>query len=368
MTPRLILRTHYQVEEPAYVELLVKRCTSPVKSSYGEVVARKLAQEVRGRCARDFNEAAGAYGVDLGRALGVLTSNLTWTERGHLVDLLAEVEGVAGDPFALTPAERLLHFKLFFEADGAALLAIARYLAAHGSLSHADAVNKPIVENLFEEILGAYLTTTKQTEDRLALRKEIEKVRRGYKEKTRQHKIHLHMQTMHRLGIIQRIDSKDGINYCATSCEAGLTAVQRFVREVPDYVILEQKVVRNEWLSVALAVLNVAFRPADLGEESIRAFVLAAAAGVYRAVTGSGVTLCPMHTLISAVQVTALVKGQWSVGYEDLMQTLEFEQRRSPRDFRFHVDRRGRPAFVKVSDAWLTEHKGIGAGHLAGPA
>src|SRR5437016_4623823 len=98
MTPRFVFRTHYQVSEPAYMEFLVKLCTSPVQSSYREVVAQKLADEIERRCKAKadkedgiagFNENAGEYAIDLARGLDLITQNHTWTDRGHLVHLIA---------------------------------------------------------------------------------------------------------------------------------------------------------------------------------------------------------------------------------------------------------------------------------------
>ena len=49
MIPRIVSRTHYQAHEPAYLTLLCKLCVSPVRSSYREQVADRLALEVRSR-------------------------------------------------------------------------------------------------------------------------------------------------------------------------------------------------------------------------------------------------------------------------------------------------------------------------------
>ena len=68
MQPRLIFGTHYQVDEPAYMEILIKGCTSAIRSSYKEVVTRKLTQEIKSR-EKKFNAAAGGYAVDLAKEL-----------------------------------------------------------------------------------------------------------------------------------------------------------------------------------------------------------------------------------------------------------------------------------------------------------
>src|SRR5437879_5598042 len=111
MDPRLLYRTHYQVDEPAIIELLIKSCTSAVRSGYDEAIAEKLAKEIRKR-KKLFNVAAAAYALDLARGLGTVNEQNVWSDKGHLVNLLAEVsQGPWDQQLELTPMERLLHFR-----------------------------------------------------------------------------------------------------------------------------------------------------------------------------------------------------------------------------------------------------------------
>ena len=88
MTPRLLTRTHYQVDEPAYLRVLILRCTSPIRSEYRERVAERLVDKVRelGK----MNVAAAHYAIDLARATGLINANNVWTERGQLLNLINE--------------------------------------------------------------------------------------------------------------------------------------------------------------------------------------------------------------------------------------------------------------------------------------
>src|SRR6266480_4040310 len=126
MQPRLISRTHYQVDEPAILKLLVQKCSSAVRSEYAERSALCLANEMK-RSGREFNPAAGSYAIDLGRQLGLVNDNLVWAELGQVLHLVSE-DSAAQWVAELSLPERLLFFRLFLEADGAALLFIARTL------------------------------------------------------------------------------------------------------------------------------------------------------------------------------------------------------------------------------------------------
>ncbi len=86
MQPRVIFYTHYQVDEPAYMELLVHLCTSGVQGRYDEDVSKRLARELRSRD-KKFNEAAGKYAVGLARSLDLVTQNINMTDQGFLIYL-----------------------------------------------------------------------------------------------------------------------------------------------------------------------------------------------------------------------------------------------------------------------------------------
>jgi hypothetical protein len=354
--PRLLLRTHYQVEEPAYIEFLIMRCTSATEGAYAENIARRLSEQIRSRCRIRFNVAAGRYAVDLARALGLLTPTNTWTPRGHLVNLISTVDG--GEPeeqLALNPAERLLHFLLFLEHDGAAIVLIARYLLACGVLSHAEAVRTPFIEQMFDEILSAYLAMTSDTVERLGIRKQIERLRQnGYAEKTRQHKLHIHMQVLYRLGLVDRVDSADGILYrLSDSADRGEGGLEVLLSEIPDVATLETRIRAQEWPTVASRVFGIQnAAPVEAGDAELDSLIPQLAA-LYQRVMAQGTPLCPLSSIIEGVQILALIERLWLVQYDDLLELIRKEQKEAPREIRFHVDRRGMPAYVRFSEAWL---------------
>src|SRR5215217_1400096 len=126
MTPRLLTRTHYQINEPAYLCLLVLQCTSPTRSEYRERVAEKLVEEMR-KADRRVNVDAAKYAVDLGRAIGLLNANNVWTDRGHLLSLLNDSKEFARG-MELSLRERLFFFRILLDTDGAAIAYFLREL------------------------------------------------------------------------------------------------------------------------------------------------------------------------------------------------------------------------------------------------
>lgn len=362
MEPRLVFRTHYQVEEPAYMEFLVRCCTSPIKSAYPERVAARLKQHIETRCRTRFNIAASRYAIDLARALGLVTPNNTWTDKGHLVSLIAQVNG--GEPeeqLSLNVAEKLLHFRLFLEADGAAFIYIARFLGEHGELAHSEAISSSFVEDMFIHIFSTYLSVTSNPAQRVALRTRIDELQsRGYGGrtglgKTRQHKLRIHMQTLYRLGLLERLDGTGGIVYRLPDRSSQSTrGLESLLCELPDILAMEERIASREWPEIGAKILGIPYTFSAQLDEVREKCILAALIHSYQQVMSLGTPICSLSAVIESAQITGLTERGWLVHYTQIIDLLREEQKKNPRDIQFHVDRRGRPAFIELSAKWMT--------------
>lgn len=349
MNPRIVYRTHYQVDEPAIVELLIKRCTSPVSSAYDETIAEKLAKEVRLR-KKPFNVAAAAYALDLARGLGVVNEQNVWSDKGHLINLLADVSERPWDQeVELTLRERFVHFRLFLEGDGAALVFIARYMLEHERMPNSDDDWNDIARSLFGQIYSEYLKLAATTADRVSLRGEAERIRaRGYAGKSGAHKMFVHLQTMHRLGLLDRTFSTTARQYSVSGDASGLRIL---VDEVPDLYELERIVKENRIMELAARVFQV--RDYSEGRTWTVDAVLELAVPVYKRVMETGVPLCPLATISEAIQISLLFQRSELLSHATLLDLLQRAQRERPADVRFHVDRRGVPAFLRLSSEFV---------------
>ena len=346
MRARVLYRTHYQVEEPAFMELLLKLCTSPVKAAYGDVVSQKLADEVTSRH-KQFNVAAAAYALDLAHGLGILNENNTWTHKGHLLALNAKIgdRGIEGE-FQLDAAERLTHFRLFLEADGASLRYIARIALAGKKIPEDHDWNR-FAREMFNDIYGAYLAVTSDIADRLAIRKELDRLKAPFAGKTGAHKSYIHLQAMFRMGLLQRTDHAPQREYeVAEGAGEGLNALLRLI---PTVSALEEIVEKGRWSAIAAEVFHV-----GRGPEIAPRALLHVVAQIYRRISETGVPLCSLSTLVDAVQIDLMTSGSRLLSKDEIVVTLTGLQKERPKDVRFHVDRRGRLAFVKMSEE-LTE-------------
>lgn len=351
MQPRILFRTHYQVDEPAHMEFLVKLCTSPVQSRYREVVAQRLAQEITKR-GKDFNRDAGAYAVDLGKDLGLLTQNNTWTEKGHLVGLIAEIEeGDWQKQLALTLSERLLHFRVFLEGDGAAFLYIAKRLM-HDNALPSDLTWNSFAKEMFIAVYSEYLNHATLTSDRVELRKIIERIKlNGYQGKSGNHKCFIHMQALNRFGLVERADPAEH-KYRLPQFSVGKpSGVEILIKEIPDVFALEKIVKGHRWIEVAAKIFQI---PSAASEDD-RA-ILSLMVQYYEQIVSCGTPQCPLSTLIEATQIELLAKRSQLLTHNVATKVIMAAQKQSPKDLRFHVDRHGKPAFMKLSDTFVARY------------
>ena len=350
MEPRVLFRTHYQVDEPALVETIVASCTSPVVSTYDETVARRLAQNVQAR-GRKFNVAAAGYAVDLARGLDLINSNNVWNENGHLLNLVANVgTGTWDDELPLTFCERLLHFRLFLEADGAALLFLSRILLAERELPFEGSDWNALARELFISTFSEYHSLSGSMTDRVSLRSEIDRLRtRGYAGKTGSHKMFIHLQTLYRLGLIERIAGSSERRYAIA--EEGEARLDRLICEIPSALALEEIVREHRYLEVAARVYGVDHKQPDLDSGDALRQLLPA----YRLVQETGIAICPIAPIIEATQILSLAETSLIVPYGEFLDLLKAEQRLRIRDIRFHQDRMGRAAFLRISDELLQD-------------
>lgn len=348
MRPRVLYRTHYQVDEPFLMEVLVARCTSPVRSEYTERVTAGLSSEVK-KHGKDFNVPAAGYAVDLARGLGIVTENNVWTERGQLVALCTRAGDASfEEECVLDASERLVHFRCFMEGDGAVLLHIAR-LAATTDEFPKDGNWNAFAQRMFTAIYADYLKACADIADRLAIRREVERLKsKPFKGNTGNHKCYVHLQTLFRLGLLDRRDVGGQRSYRVS--DVGRQSFEAVARHVPSIMALEALAEDGTWAEVAAAAFRLG-HGASLGEQEI----LDLAFDAYRRIVATGVPLCALATLMDAVQIQLMCSGAALITRPALMDILTRLQKLHPSDVRFHVDRRGRPAFIKLAPSVINK-------------
>lgn len=340
MRPRLIGRTHYQVDEPAFLRLLVLRYTVASKSDYSERVAERLAKALQ------FNVPAANYAVDLARALGLLNENMTWTARAQVLNAL-RINPT--DDRELSLPERIFFLLHFLDEDGAALQFFARLLLRIDSVPPSDRAWPAIANELVLSVYEEYLPLTGDTAERIALRHVIERRRKApYEGKSGPHQTFIHLQILQRAGLLLRDDTAETRTYRIEPGQ-GRRALASLLDGLPDVSALEDAVRARRTIETTAAMVEEqlpgkrAARVIISDEELFERLRI-----VYQAVTATGVNLCPIETIMETLQIRSLSQGEGLLGSDDLSQGLQRLRKAHPFDIRFHVDRAGRPAYLKI--------------------
>lgn len=338
---RLVRRTHYQVLEPALLRLLIQSFTSAVSSDFPDRVARRLAATKD-----DLNVVAANYVVDLAKALNLVNGNLVWTNLGHLLHVVASNAATATD-MQLTELERLVFFRLFLEFDGAAVLFFAKKIEKQDEIPGPGESWTEISQELFESTYEEYLQFVTDPEFRTRLRHLAERRRqRPFRGKSGPHQSWVHIHTLYRLQLVEKIEHGATRTYKARSvAHCGLRPTAKLIDVVPDLMALEKLVNARTCYELASEVLGM---NADSGQNPSDLEFAASVRSVYDRVMAAGVALCPIQTLAEVIQVQSVVERRQPLGMENILLRLKEIQRRAPDKMRFHVDRTGRPAFIKM--------------------
>lgn len=341
MPVRVLTRTHYQVDEPAFVRQLVLRCTSPTRSEYPERVAQRLDDHMKA-AGREFNLPAAKYCVDLAKGLGLLTDNNVWTDHAQTLHFLSAASISTGTAFELelSKPERIFFFRLFLEYDGAALLFFAHLLRRERTISQDWNV---LANEMMVFIYDAYLEVVTDIAERSRLRHSLEKrVKTPYGGKSGSHQCFVHLQSLMRMGLLERSSAKR--EYVAPAVEPSL---QGLLAKAPDVRSLDRAVTTGQWPEITAAVFG-ARGPSRVSD---RDTIMARCRAIYARVMSTGVTLCSLRTLTETIQTEDLAEGSTATETTDILNVLREAQAVDPKRVRFHVDRIGRPAFVTFDAA-----------------
>lgn len=337
MDERILTRTHYQADEPFYLALVVAS-GSPTSSVHRDSLASRVGADIRAR-GKEFNDDAARYLVDLARASDLLTASWVWTSKGHLLNLFTPSDGrPLSDLLPLNLKQKLLFLRLFLESDGAALLFIARKILKDRSFPVQDWNQH--AQQMFESTFSAYLSLADRVEERVRLRQKLAKlIGHPYSGRTGSHKMFVHLQVLARIGLIERIERTASRKYDINDQQAVL--LNRLIKKLPDISMLER--FEGDWATMAADILTIGKRRSVDPDSVFRRII-----NFYSKVESTGVAVCPLSTIIEATQIE-LISDSGRLEYGEALAVLEKTQKRMPRDIRFHVNRQGKPAFVRIS-------------------
>lgn len=344
--PRLIGRTHYQVHEPAYLITLIQKCSSPTKSDYRDTVADRFVDQLRTDGIL-MNAPAARYAVDLGRALGLLTKNNVWTDLAHTVNILSEE--INNLPNCLLSfSEQLLFFRIFLEYDGAAFVYFARKFLDREISSIPNNLWVQVANDLFSSVFREYLNLPLDIPSKIRIRHKLEQRRnKPFSGKSGAHQVMIHLQTLYRLGLIEKGERTNKNNYYVDDQELETGPLAILIREIPNIQSLERVVSGRNMLSIAAKVYKHQLHN-NAQHQNTGISIEEDVTSIYDRVVSTGANLCPLSTLEDVIDIRRIIRGAPVLHRQGILNGLRKMQNEQPRSIRLHVDRSGNPAFLKM--------------------
>jgi DNA-binding transcriptional ArsR family regulator len=297
---------------------------------------------------RIVNLPAAKYTVDLARGLGILTDHLAWSDLGHL---FKTVDSTIKDPFdeVLSIPERILFFRLFLEADGSALLFIARTLTRNEVIPPKDQTWNDFANAMVLEANTDYLDLVVDLPSRTRMRQTIERRKsKPFSGKSGAHQSFIHVQALYRMGLLDKEDQGNSRRYRTGESK---TPLHTLLELVPNINRLEQIIKDRTWPTLAREVFRSQLRRSIKTANALRKEdVFHELREIYGVIMETGISLCPLKTMIEALQISQIAAGKTPIEYDDAIKVLKTIQQSHPREVRFHVDRLGQPAYIKFAD------------------
>jgi hypothetical protein len=341
MTPRIVLRTHYQVDEPRIILRLISKCSSPTTSRSDDKVAACVKADVLGWEKRTaFGLPAANYAIGNARAFDLLNDSNRATAAG--LGFLY-IERGPSDPncafVELTTREARLFLVQYLIGTGALVLRFASWLLSKGETSDEEVGHDRVIEQLLVGALDDYLALERDVRSRTAIRRERDRLKAmTYDDKTRRHKRRPLLTTMRRLRLLD-VDSDD--KTIRPDKEGRLATL---IHKVPTIDELERTAESRELLR---GVVTKVYSKDSGG--AIPASASEIAASAYEFAMAFGIQACPLSFLDDAVFANGIAVPAASSreGYAERI--LSDLHARLPRAVRFHVNRKGERAFVVLS-------------------
>jgi hypothetical protein len=344
--PKLLLRTHYQANEPRLIIATVTQCSSPVKSHDENEVATLLKKWARLN-GYVMSIPGAVYAVGNARDLGLLNDINRWTSSGLALSFLGELMPAASGPKGaiLTSLEERFYVRTYLTKAGGLPVKFAKWLLKNGPVTHDRLRKDSILEQLVIDALEDYLALATDTRDRAAIRHERDRLKRSkYTAITKRHKRYPLLTTMARLRLLHESSERDDAGIIAADVSGRLATLSRVI---PDILTMEQ-LIRSGQLQQALDVEMKESARNDL-PTSTPASILANA---YRFAISRALQACPLAFLDDVLK--SAFPGSIAAPSPVAEELLESGHRERPGEVRFHVDRRGKRAFVLLSDGILS--------------
>lgn len=356
MEPRLIIKTHSEVSRPGLFSLLISKCSYPDKSSYPEIVSKRLYELFKE--GQHFNKLAAKFAVIMAQRFEFLRDNMTWDWRGHVINgvlqYLNKAENNDVDSFLeLTKLEKIIYLKYYLEADGAVMLQLAKRIKENGELSK-EKLSKTF-HLLFREIYEGYIELSNNFQKRIELKERLKKIppeERGYVQKEVKHKIKPHIYALIDLGILSNPEIKNEDEIYKSVVHNELSVIELLLQELSDFQTMERRFDNYEYFQIISKILNL--ESTNFIVESHSDTIRKAIIDGYFLLKENITQMAYIDALVDWCCAKMLSEDNILISNQSICNFIEQIWRERPQSVRYHVDYRGRKSYVILSESFGT--------------
>jgi len=351
MEVRLQLKTHYQIGKPGIFSVLLAKCTSPNQSNYPEVISNRLAKIDFEKIA--VNKESAKFAVVMAQSFGILTKNMFWDNKGRAISILLDetLRDAPSEYLKLTLTEKILYLKYYLEADGAAILEICKGLKKKGKMSRQELLSSDFIDQIFVEIWETYRQLTTDLREKTQLRENIRKLKSGpYKKKTRMHKTLAHIDPLVDLDIVERQKEKNEIFFTPKTYNS-FAPIDVLVEELKTIENMELYFRKSQYFRLISKLYNlgaVVYNPKDHADILIDMIF-----STYQKARTEPSKMASIDVISDVIGAKLLADKTLIIERPQLESALDSFKAKVKRGVYFHVDMRGRKAFVVFDDKLL---------------
>lgn len=350
MLPRFIIKTHTEALRPGNYSILITKCTFPNKGAYPENVEKRLS-EFLGKSVAKYTILTV---TKKNRGFGFLLDNMIWSWKGHVINALIQYLNKRSDDtsvyFSLEKIERIAYLRYFLETEGAFILKLAERFTTEGKITYSYLKND--IRNIFREIYEGYSDMAPDFRSRIRIKEMFKETQRrlkrkeqGYDPGTFAHKIKPHIQALSDLQLLS-INKKDSEEIYEPYLYNGVSPFAMLIEELYNLRQMEKlfSTSTDGYYSVIVRALNLDPErySAETHEEILKRTFLYGYEIMKDEVTG----MADIDALIDWCCIKLLSVENILVTREDVEKLLDEMRKADPSSVRYHVDGKGRIAYL----------------------